>query len=694
MRRQQKAAACEESEDDRDFIPETQVAKPSHDVIKKASSRRKRKLVSSAVNGASKKVLHSTTQLEESLDGYEESDIESGSNTTSNRSQSPLLFTNATSAPEGNSNIPDPQNLLTMPTDFQNAAKKIGNSFTQQNDDYMHFNPPITSTAIPKEICGQQDVVGIDNEQINHGHSQMSTPSTMVPLRTSANTMTQGLDPLTKHLMLDDFNDLFVFKTWRLSSAHQTLSKMKIEFPADDEPVMEPILWFLQGDRMITTNEAFLAFLRNSPDRITGNFVVGLMIADFATHVSLPELVQLYNSKAQVSEEYHQVLQTITILRLLRTFRMDESNEVTLDIIPESLQDFIALDFISDLTNNNESLSGTTSSYTEQEKDCIFAVISALTRLMFRSLEAIDCYMLDETFSYKDRSQAWTTLIPEYINGILKHVNLTPLEIILLSDQKLRQGTRHFVNVKVGEAVTPLHLHQNILQKYCSSPFQSETVVDALECEISTFINLLYRKFSVDIFKGEITIGVFRLARQLQITDIWEFLFRGNDLDLFISDENKKDLLQIAIILRRDLALEKLTSGFMELFCDRERSKCINGLDQEDVGYFFQHKLEIDELEIYKMLIQWSFNQCNKPCNDELSAKFYQDVYSQFLLVRKNLILGKLRKHFGQLARQKYITLQDIRRTNTLALTQGGLESSASDPQWFAIGSRENNKIN
>ncbi|CAL8093136.1 unnamed protein product [Orchesella dallaii] len=696
-----------DSDDDREFIPATQLP-PIQRFLKQPFTTKAHS------NSTNRKRKHETTlNVSKHIEGNVSTernaifvvDDQFGNKTVAlaNRSLSPIMDFNQDvddMIPTVNNQTIDVTSASCSSITLALPSNEIGLKDLEYNDTSMIrplmkscISQPENISNLPEAVVNQTDIgeplannpvpISIKMNQpipVDQDRNLILTQTE----NASRKGVSENLQPATHDQQLDTFLDIFVLKIWRYSCSTSAISNLKLQISKDDEPVIEPIFCFLKGESILKDVASLLSFLQKSPQRFTGMCFIGLLIIDFAFKATSNEIIQLYEEKQQLPLDFQTIIEKVAILRVQRSIRWDASSEVSLDSIPGCLQDQINLDFISLLTNSNVELDYSSSTLSTQEKECISNVTTCLQSLLFSDLDATNIYLMDDSFTYKDRIQAWTILLTEYMNGITDDHHMTAFELLLRYNLKLRIGTRVYIQVKHSDALIPLHLHQEIAERFGASALNPAAVYPASPQDVKVLIDMFYSKFDVNLFKGKITFGLFQLARGLQLEKLWNFLFRENDIGLFFTEQNKKDLLHIMIMLRRNEELDRFSNSFHTWFPVHELPSCLNGLSPECVVYFLQRKpSHLMELDVYKMLIQWSYNKCGKICRDEMAISFDQEAYNNFVLVRKVLSLVKLRQHFVQISRQRFIKLHDIKTANTIILNPGSINASELGCCWF-----------
>ncbi|CAL8068985.1 unnamed protein product [Orchesella dallaii] len=512
---------------------------------------------------------------------------------------------------------------------------------------------------------------------------------------------------------VEDFEDSFVLSVWRTSKKANYLNKLYGQSPMSDK-ALSYMLNFLRGDTdtsQLSVNE-LLSLVTQSAVKLVGLFPAALMIIDFAVNKDIQCLVTLYEECSKLDVKLQRIVKTIITLFVQRQF-VDGSTE--LNKLSELPQDLFRVDLMMELRYLRES--NTTSELlqsisTPNERKTFSAIMEMLEELVDEDMknEGRNLQLADTSYSWNERGFIWTRNIRKYVNGILDNDHQPFFNVALRKEMEIerRRGmSENFIflaNTRhndVTDVFTPLYVHRQavailakdglcrqVIRRFGEPPGKEEVeaFVIASDEEVDTFLSLLYDSFKPSKYKGKITLAVFQLACKIKVRDNWYFMFRdSNFLDL-TDDRNRQSILDILLLMKKYPELDNLARNFTLLFSGEKATKCLNDMHPTLVKSFLDMTtLRVDELLVYKIMMQWSHFEARKPCEDEMKATYDPDVDVEFKRVRSALRLTELTRHFGSICRQDgYITWEDAELAHKF-----NINKMSAEDVWFSVKPRE-----
>lgn len=425
----------------------------------------------------------------------------------------------------------------------------------------------------------------------------------------------------------------------------------------DVNKIATVLLHFLRQGKLEVDASKFIEIMRQKPESTVGYFIASLMLLSFASKQSVKNLVSIYEMCLDLPTEFRNLGEKLAVLAIQTCLAKGDVQQVFCLDIPDAIGGQLKFGTDTLYQQNDQGVFD----LLVPVEECKINVIMHLTDLMHQDLQQLDYCLADHNADLFETAKKYSNLLHNYMKSIYKHSAPNLFNLLLMYQLKNCIGTEIYLTFQDHLKIAPLQLHKLVVCRFGNaSPYLQEPV-SAKEEDIKVFIDLLYLDFDPKYYTGKISLGVFQLAEKLQVGEISRLLFRGHSYQQLANNKNKVDIMQILIKLENWDQVDVIASTFMDWLLDKERSQCMNGLSLDQVLEFCSRDaLKAPELEIYKILLQWSFYQCGRDCKDELGAEFQTDVYEKFKTVRKVLRICNLSKYFDQLQKQKYINLRDV----------------------------------
>lgn len=430
-----------------------------------------------------------------------------------------------------------------------------------------------------------------------------------------------------------DYDPEFILKAWRLSEQQNYIAYASI---------------LAETSTPASVND-LIDFLGTHPEKKFGLFPLALMLLDMTKSFSIHQILDLYSKWNFSVRELTPILQKLTVFyincELIRTCSLS-----CLGMLNHSLRDLVNVDIQQIFEMKKITDDKRKGLITLTGSQCLIDLMKLIGDLIWTK----HCTM--------ERAEAWNLLLHEYMKDFGSGNGCNIFETLLFVDLKRNKQTSIFLYVKDDQLSIPICFHDGVVNRFTLRPIKSEEAVEATSKECDFFTTLLYRKYKPDAFKGKITEAVYKIAKIINIQDISWFLFRGNSYVELMDNANNMDILKIALLLENEENLDEIAKNFMTLFSDStRRSKSLNELNAEQVVNFLDRTcLKVPELEVYKMVIQWSHHACGKECQDELKAISDDVVHSYFLKVRRVIRVSSLTSSFNELWGRGFINCEDF----------------------------------
>lgn len=528
-----------------------------------------------------------------------------------------------------------------IPPDSQPVSTEIVFDITELNFTVNDFEASTTDA--------DDDTVTIEND---NDHS-LDTEQEDVQQVTQRNCAVFTLkEPVFKVPPIKNLDDIFIFSSWKL-----TKNRMKLQ-ELEQWRFGDKVLKFLRGETLDWTVEEIIEFLNGSPRKYIGGFPSSFIILDFCVRNTCTHVFDLFERSHGLELCFKDLIEKLAIYIGQRKVRQDITTPPASNIIPKNIQSNLKFDFIPLAAHFG---SETSHILTTTEAKFLSRVTASITDLVFGDIKCNDISLMDGCFSVVERAHHWITLLHDFMNGWIKYEECNVLSLVLQSNLQKFDGTRPYFKINWEGQQTPVHLHEAIVKRFSDSIQADLPLIDANPADVEALKKLLYHNHKPSYYKGLVTFGLYRIVSTLKFRNLEWFLFRENDYTVYTDNHNKPDILKILIKLRKNDHVKAIASKLSNWMPENQMGKCLNGLSAEDVIYFLdQKKLDVDELTVYKITLEWAHEKNNKKCDDVMKAEFDSKVNESFQTVRKVLRISQLECHAHLFCENRYVSIYDI----------------------------------
>lgn len=452
----------------------------------------------------------------------------------------------------------------------------------------------------------------------------------------------------------------FILHTWGLIADAERVKTLVNEANANDAKLLDTITKFLRDGNLETDSDKLIAILQQKPEKHVGLFISSLMVLSFTSNLSLKDIINYYRKCNDLQAEYKNLTEKLVLLCIQKCLASNDYEQICSTTIPEEIR--LQIKFGTGLNSlETDKCFQELQLQVEQIKSKIIVCVS---KLFYKDLETLDYALADEHLPLLNKALTYTALLQGCMSSGYQANTQSLFKMILAYQLENLIGTKVFLKVKTGDEITPLYLHPPVFSMFGTTIPIAVATVCARQSQVKLLTDLFYMEHEPSYFRGKINLETFRLAQKLEICDIFHFIFRVKDYKLFADYGNKRDIFQILLNLDKLEETNEIATNFMDWFTDNQRSDCLNGLSEDQVVEFCSRdELKVPELEVYKMMVKWAFDNCGEKCEDAQNAAFKPNVNERFRKVCKALRICNLVEHFNELQRQNYISLQDVLMT-------------------------------
>jgi len=458
----------------------------------------------------------------------------------------------------------------------------------------------------------------------------------------------------------------FILETWRLTNNQECLRKVEEKYKIENiELVLNSILKFLRGQSNSLSCQELLFILKDRRYEIVGNYIAAIMVIQCTLYFSIEDILEIYHeiNSNETSAPFKILVTNLSLLMLQREIQKDTFDQSQLSNIPPILLDQLNFDFLNVSTNeedHNHNNYGCSEGCKDHESTYVSAVRDILHNMQFTNHGTVET-LLDANCNDVEKIRTRSLLTTAVISSLYSKNWESLFAIILNADIKRRFNAEEYFSLIGDTEYKTFALQKGLTQRFGQPICKLEHTVLVNKGDVENFIKLYLDDYDPVKFFEMITVGIYRMAKQMKIYDIFFFLFRGKFTVKFLLKKNKKDLFNILIWLKAEEALLDIAKNYSSIFPMQERFKSLNGLEPQNFVYMASMlKPHLDAFDIYKLLIQWSFSQAGIPCEDEEVVKYDSLVDSYFQQVYQVLDIQKLSNHFGLLFKQQFVKASEI----------------------------------